>query len=78
MVPMQVCALEQDVGDDAENGQRDTLLNHLQLNEVEGTAVIYKSQTVGRHLTAILICPCEYFFVYLQRNSLLIIKYVRV
>ena len=54
MVPMQVCALEQDVGDDAENGQRDTLLNHLQLNEVEGTAVIYKSQTVGRHLTAIL------------------------
>ena len=53
MIPMQMCALKQDVGDDAEDGQRDTLLDDLQLNEVEGSAVFYKAQTVGRHLTAI-------------------------
>ena len=43
MVPMQVCALEHDVGNDAEHGQRDTLLYDLQLNEVERSAILYKT-----------------------------------
>jgi len=50
---MQMGALEHDVGDDAEHGQRDALLYDLQLDEVEGTAVFYETDTVGRHLTAV-------------------------
>jgi len=55
MVPVQVGALEHDVGDDAEDGQRDALLDDLQLDEVEGTAVLDKAYAVGRYLTAVLI-----------------------
>ena len=51
---MQVSALEHDVGNDAEHSQRDTLLDDLQLNEVEGSSVFYEAQTIGRHLTAVL------------------------
>ena len=54
MVPVQVCALKHDVGNDAEDGQRDTLLDDLQLDETEGATVIDKAQTVGRHLAAVL------------------------
>ena len=54
VVPMKVVALKQNVGDDGKDGQRDTLLNDLQLDEAEGAAVIDKAQTVGWHLTAIL------------------------
>ena len=54
VVPVQVGALEHDVGNDAEDGQRDALLNDLQLNEVEGTAILYEANAVGRHLTAVL------------------------
>ena len=54
MVPMQVGALEHDVGNDAEHGQRDALLNDFQLDEVEGSAVFDKSQAIGGNLTAVL------------------------
>ena len=54
MVPVQVGALEHDVGNDAEDGQRDALLDDLQLNEVERAAVLDESQTVGGYLTTIL------------------------
>lgn len=54
MVPMQVCALKHDIGNDAEDGQRDALLDDLQLDEVEGSAVLDKADSVGRNLTAIL------------------------
>ena len=54
MVPMQVSALEHDVGNDAEHSQRDALLDDLQLNEVEGASIFYEAQTVGRHLATIL------------------------
>lgn len=54
MIPVQMGALEQDVGNHAEDGQRDTLLDDLQLNEVEGTTVLDESNTVGRNLAAIL------------------------
>ena len=53
VVPMQVSALEHDVGNDAEHSQRDALLDDLQLDKVEGTSVFHKSQAVGGHLTAI-------------------------
>ena len=54
MVPVQVGALEHDVGNDAEYGQRDALLDDLQLNEVEGAAILDEADTVGRNLTAVL------------------------
>ena len=50
---MQMGALEHDVGNDTEHGQRDALLDDLQLDEVEGTSVLDKAETVGRHLTAV-------------------------
>ena len=53
MVPVQVGALEHDVGDDAEHGQRDALLYDLQLDEVEGTSIFYEADTIGRYLTAV-------------------------
>ena len=51
---MQVGALKHDVGDDAEYGQRDALLNDLQLYEVKGSAVFDEAETVGGYLTAVL------------------------
>ena len=54
MVPVQMGTLEHDVGNDAEHGQRDTLLDNLQLNKVEGTSVFDKAQSVGRNLTTVL------------------------
>ena len=50
---MQVCTLEHDVGDDAEHGQRDAFLNDLQLNEVKGTAIFYKAETISGYLAAV-------------------------
>ena len=54
MVPMQVLSLEHDIRYDGKDGQADALLYDLELHEVEWAAVAFKSQTVGRHLTAIL------------------------
>ncbi len=54
MVPVQMGDLEHDVGDYAEDGQRDTLLDDLQLNEVEGTTVLDEPNTISRNLAAIL------------------------
>ena len=51
---MEMVALKEDVGDDGEDGQRDALLNHLQLHQVEWAAVVDEPQPVGRHLAAIL------------------------
>ena len=54
MIPVQMGALEHDVGDYAEDGQRDALLDNLQLNEVERTSVLNEANTIGGNLTAIL------------------------
>ena len=54
MVPVQMGALKHNVGNDAEYGQRDTLLNDLQLNQIERSAILNKTQPVGWHLTAVL------------------------
>ena len=53
MVPVQVCALEHDVGNDAEYGQRDTFLNDFQLDEVERSTILDKADTVSGNLTAV-------------------------
>ena len=53
MVPMQALSLEEDVGDDGEDDERHALLNHLELHQVEGTAIIDESDSVGRYLTAV-------------------------
>ena len=50
---MKMRALEHDVGDYTEYGQRDTLLNDLQLNEVERTAVFHKTYAVGGNLATV-------------------------
>lgn len=43
VVPMQALALEHDVGNDAEHSQRDTFLNHLELNKIERSAIFHKA-----------------------------------
>ena len=53
MVPMEVVALEHDVGHDGKYSQRDALLNDLQLHQVERSSIVNKPQSVGRHLTAV-------------------------
>ena len=54
MIPMEVSTLKHDIGDNAEYSQRYAFLYNLKLYEVKGTSVFYKSQSVGRHLTAVL------------------------
>ena len=54
MVPVQMSALEHDVGNDAEHAQRNTLLYHLALAAVEGTAGFNESQPGGSSITALL------------------------
>jgi len=46
--------LEDKVGNDSKDDQRNTLLNHLELDKVEGTAIIDKANAVGRDLAAVL------------------------
>ena len=53
MIPMQMGALEHDVGNDAEDGQRDTLLDNLQLDEVERTTIVYETNAIVWYLTTI-------------------------
>ena len=53
MIPMQMGALEHDVGNDAEDCQRDTLLDNLQLDEVERTTILNETNAIGWYLTTI-------------------------
>ena len=53
MIPVQSLSLEEDIGDDGKDDKRYALLNHLELHQVEGTAIIDESNSVGRYLTAI-------------------------
>lgn len=54
VVPVQVLPLEEDVGDDAEDNQRDDFLYDFELHQVERSAVVDEADTVGRHQEAIL------------------------
>ena len=53
VVPVQMRALEHDVGNDAEYCQRYALLNDLQLDEIERSAVLDEAETISRNLTAV-------------------------
>ena len=53
MVPVELLVLEDEVGNDGEDHQRDALLNDLKLDEVEGASVVNEADAVGRHLTAV-------------------------
>ena len=54
MVPVQLLVLETEVGNHGKHNQRDALLNHFQLYEVEWTAIVDKSDAVGGDLTSVL------------------------
>ena len=54
VIPVQVSALKQDVGDDGKDAQRYTFLDDLQLYKIERTAVALEADAVGRNLTTIL------------------------
>jgi len=54
MVPVQLLVLEEEVGNYGKHYQRDALLNNLELNQIERTAVVDKTDTVGRYLAAVL------------------------
>ena len=54
VVPVELLVLEDEVGDDGKDHQRDALLDNLQLHEVEGASVIDEAETVGWHLTTVL------------------------
>ena len=53
MVPVELLVLEDEVGNNGEDHQRDALLNDLELDEVEGASVVNEADAVGRHLTAV-------------------------
>ena len=54
MIPVKRLSLETEGQDEWENNQRDALLNDLELDEVEGTAIVDKADAVGRNLAAVL------------------------
>ena len=54
MVERERLVLEKQQHEDGEDGQREELLNHLELPEVEGTAILDEADTVGGHHKAVL------------------------
>ena len=54
MVPVEGLALEDKNREQGEDGQGDYFLYHLELDEVEGAAVVHETYAVGRHLKRIL------------------------
>ncbi len=63
MIPMKTLTLEQHVGNDGKDDERNALLNNLELNKSEGSAVAHEAYTIGWHLTAIFeerYQPAEY------------------
>ncbi len=54
MVPLDGLALEEEGDDDGENGQGDHFLNHLELNQAEGTAVALETDAVRGNGEAVL------------------------
>ncbi len=49
MIPMESLALEEQAHEDGEHAERDDLLYHLQLHEVEGAARYLRADAVGRY-----------------------------
>jgi hypothetical protein len=50
---MQMGTLEHYVGNNTEYGQRDALLDDLQLDKVEGSTILDETDTIGRYLAAV-------------------------
>ena len=53
MVPVQRFPIEIDGDKDSEHRQRDDFLNHLQLHDIERTAVTVKADAVGGNLATV-------------------------
>ena len=53
VIPVQTLSLEENIGDDCEDDERHALLYHLELYQVEGTAIVDESNSVGGNLAAI-------------------------
>ena len=54
VIPLQRLTLEENNGEDRENGNRDDLLDDLELHQRKGSAVANEAHTVCRHLTSVL------------------------
>ena len=54
MVPVKSLVLEHDICDKGKHHERYALLNHLQLHQRKGSAIVHEAQSVGRNLTTIL------------------------
>ena len=54
VIPLQRLALEEDDGEEGEDGYRDNLLDNLELHQREGSSIAHKPDTVCRHLAGIL------------------------
>ena len=53
MVPMKMLTLEENVGNDAEDDERNDFLYDFQLHQRERSAVFDETNPVGRHLAAV-------------------------
>ena len=53
MIPVQSLSLKEDIGDDGEDDERYAFLNHLELDQIKRSAIIYETDAVGWYLTAI-------------------------
>lgn len=53
MVPMHVLPLKQQIGNHAEDHQRDDFLNHFELHQGVGPAVPLKADAIGWHLQTV-------------------------
>lgn len=53
MVPLQMLALEEQVGDDGKDDQRHHLLDHFELDERERASCAFEADAVGGHLAAV-------------------------
>lgn len=53
MVPLQMLALEEQVGDDGKDDQRHHLLDHFELDERERASCTLEADAVGGHLAAV-------------------------
>ena len=53
MIPVQSLSLEEDIGDDGEDDERYAFLNHLELDQIKRSAIIYETYAVSWYLTAI-------------------------
>ena len=53
MIPMEAFALEQHIGNDGKDDERNALLDNFELYQSEGAAIANEAYTIGWHLTAI-------------------------